>query len=253
MKEGYKELGMTRAYYVEPERDGSCGWTYLELKNEEDIPSLAEDASGLIQYVLEEEEFLADYPIYLYFYQGEGGDKIIGTLPLGKVEKWYKLENGYYKSPELVAERIAEEYRKGLEWLEKQNEFEEERKTQVEDYTGNKATDTEQDDVMRKENAAKLIYNKVLEGQGYTCMVKYNAKGNLYLDLGDGFTLVYDRVSKNGACELFVLYGEDESSGETTHILEMYAVEIESERVISSGKRAWSDVGSEEYRRATGE
>lgn len=251
-KEAYEELGLSRVYYVSLDVDGSCGWTNLELKNEADIPAFAEDASKLIQYVMEETDFFEDYPVYLYFYQGEGEDKITGTLPLGNVGKWHKLEADYYKSPELVAERIKSEYAKGLEWLAEERKYEEEWKNQYEATSEKETfvTETQEDDVLRKEKAAKLIYDKVLKEQGYTYMVMYNAKGNLYLDLGSGYTLVYDRTSKNSVCELFVLYKEE---GDEQHILEMYAVEPETEQVIASGKRSWSDVGSEEYREATGE
>ena len=115
-----------------------------------------------------------------------------------------------------------------------------------------------------EETAALLIYEAVLREQGYSYGLKYNAKGNLYIDLGNEgeyhFTLVYDRTSKNGACELFVLYKEhcirDDAGNiisESTAILDMYAVEMETERVITSGRKAWEDVGSKEYREATGE
>lgn len=254
-KEAYKELGLAREYHVQLERDGSCGWTYLELKNEEDIPAFAEEASKLIQYVMGETEFFADYPVYLHFYQGEGEDKITGTLPLGNISKWHELEKDYYKSSELVAERVNSEYAKGMERLAEEKRFDEEWRERQDAISEGESfvTDASEDEVLRKENAAKLIYDKVLKEQGYSYMVKYNAKGNLYLDLGSGVTLVYDRASKNGACELFVLYQEDMVTGEEKHILEMYAAEPESERVIASGRRTWSDVGSEEYREATGE
>ena len=56
------------------------------------------------------------------------------------------------------------------------------------------------------------MYDAVLAAEGYSYEVCY-AKGNLYIDLGskvsdkdDGkiyyYRLVYDRTSKNGACEL---------------------------------------------------
>lgn len=125
------------------------------------------------------------------------------------------------------------------------------------------------------ETNAKIIYDEVLAEQGYTCEVCYNAKGNLYLNLGSRpagepgdyydtgtycFTLVYDRTSKNSACELFVLYKEhyteergNLSSNDATAILDMYAVEVGTGKVVASGKQAWSDVGTAEYRELTGE
>lgn len=255
LKEAYVELGLDREYFVSMDVDGSCSWTYLELKNEEDIAAFAEDASKLMQHVMNETDFFADYPVYLQFYQGEGEDEITGTLPFGNISKWHELEEDYYKSPKLVAERINSEYAKAVERLIEEKRFDEEWREQQEAISEGESlvTDASEDDVLRKENAAKLIYDKVLKEQGYSYMVKYNAKGDLYLDLGNGYTLVYDRTSKNGTCELFVLYQEDMVNGEEMHILEMYAAEPEAEQVIASGRRTWSDVGSEEYREATGE
>ena len=71
-----------------------------------------------------------------------------------------------------------------------------------------------------QEEAARRVYEEYLEAEGYAFEVKYNAKGNLYIDLeyrlaGEpqdksktgfyGHKLVYDRASKNGKCEIFVL------------------------------------------------
>lgn len=69
---------------------------------------------------------------------------------------------------------------------------------------------------------------------------------------GYQYLLVYDRISKNGSCKLFVLY---RSSGDSSNdvIVDMYAVEQETKKVIASGKRRWSDVGTKEYRKLTGE
>lgn len=122
---------------------------------------------------------------------------------------------------------------------------------------------------------ALIIYDEVLAAEGYTCEVCYNAKGNLYLDLGSRdageegdaydtgtyrFTLVYDRTSANGNCELYVLYKEHytenadgSSTNDTTAILDMYAVETATGKVVASGRQAWNDVGSAEYREITGE
>ena len=99
--------------------------------------------------------------------------------------------------------------------------------------------------------------------QGYSYEVCYNAKGNLYIDLGskvsdkdDGKTyyyrLVYDRTSKNGACELFVLYRSTET-WDNEAIVDMYAVENDTGKVVVSGRKTWSDVGTKEYREMTGE
>lgn len=113
-----------------------------------------------------------------------------------------------------------------------------------------------------RETAARAVYDAVLLEEGFSYEVYYNAKGNLYIELGtktseeDGrtysYSLVYDRPSKNGACELLVLYRTAEGS-ENEAIVDMYAVETASGKVVASGRKAWSDVGTKEYREITGE
>lgn len=90
-----------------------------------------------------------------------------------------------------------------------------------------------------------------------------SAKGSLYVifDSGteDGIEwqkrLVYDRVSENGDCDLFVYYIDrtDASGSTNTGILEFYAVRISGQEVIPGGKSGWSDPGTQVYRDATGE
>ncbi|MDE7199858.1 MAG: hypothetical protein K2O15_13395, partial [Lachnospiraceae bacterium] len=63
---------------------------------------------------------------------------------------------------------------------------------------------------------------------------------------------VYDRTSENGACELLVLYRSQEGS-DNEAIVDMYAVETATGKVVASGRKAWSDVGTKEYREMTGE
>lgn len=69
--------------------------------------------------------------------------------------------------------------------------------------------------------------------------------------------LVYDRESDNGECDIFVYYEDyiasDGSEAKSTTILEFYAVNQQSGEVIPGDKHSWSDVGSAEYREATGE
>ncbi len=89
--------------------------------------------------------------------------------------------------------------------------------------------------------------------------VCYSAKGTPYAvfeeDRADDFErqkrLVYDRISKNGKCTLFVYY-QDLTGGET-EILGFYAVDQETLEVIPGEKTTWSDAGSEHYREVTGE
>lgn len=70
--------------------------------------------------------------------------------------------------------------------------------------------------------------------------------------------LIYNRQSRNGACGLYVHYINEKNSDGTwsaadAEFLDMYAYVYESGAVVSSGMRAWDDIGSEEYRRVTGE
>ena len=67
--------------------------------------------------------------------------------------------------------------------------------------------------------------------------------------------ILYDRESTNGKCALYVLYqsATDKEGDSDPQIMEMYAYEYASGKVIMAGRRAWSDVGTDEYREATGE
>ena len=70
--------------------------------------------------------------------------------------------------------------------------------------------------------------------------------------------LVYDRVSKNEKCLLYVYHEADKASDgsyslQEARILDMYAYVIDTGEVIDSGRQAWGDVGTSEYREATGE
>ena len=92
-----------------------------------------------------------------------------------------------------------------------------------------------------------------------TSEITYTAKGTpefvLSSDLNSETYILYDRDSSNGKCALYVLY-QSKNSGEEnsdTQILEMYAYEYASGKVITADRHAWSDVGTDEYREATGE
>ncbi len=123
------------------------------------------------------------------------------------------------------------------------------------------------------EGSYKRLYDEVYSKQGYDYNGYYNAKGNFYAVLGSGReerttadgmtvdmnyeqTVVYDRVSQNGKCHLFVQYKTyyDADGNETaTAIEDMYAVNRETGEVLASGRHAWEDVGDTAYREATGE
>lgn len=118
------------------------------------------------------------------------------------------------------------------------------------------------------EGAYLALYEAVFADKGYDYLCNYNAKGNFYGILFEGteqrdgktmqlmHTVVYDRLSKNGMYHLFVEYKEYrdmEGNEDVTSIEDMYAVHNSTGEVIASGKKAWSDMGTEEYRNATGE
>lgn len=101
--------------------------------------------------------------------------------------------------------------------------------------------------------------------------LNYSAKGNLYAtmseyELEDGTVsgavtarkrLVYDRESKNALYDLVVCYVDyfdaDGKQLDSTSIYDFYAVEKDTYKVIRADKHAWEDLGSKEYREATGE
>ncbi len=124
-------------------------------------------------------------------------------------------------------------------------------------------------DLSIPENAARTVYEAVFQQEGKTYQETYNAKGNLYIvldtydtvfqeqDVTARETLVYDRVSENGRCQLFVYYQEHyDSSGnqlDNTSILNFYAVDMTTGQVTAADKTSWSESASEAYHQATGE
>lgn len=255
-----EELGIAREYGIGNDYYDTPSWIYVDLRNEEDMESLAQDIAALMQYVTKETDFFDVHTVSLYFRYELEGQEMTGYLPLGKMGTWHELEKDYYLYSEQVLEKIRLEYEKDRRELEKQKE-------QVV-TSPVPELDTE---ALALEKLAQLVFDEKLAEQGYFFQVKYNAKGNLYIDLGnktseisedkpvgeyERFTLIYDRTSKNGKCELFVFYKEhytEEGTNDSTVILDMYAVEKSTGKVIAADKQAWSDVGTREYRKATGE
>ncbi len=121
------------------------------------------------------------------------------------------------------------------------------------------------------EGAYKVLYEELFASLDYPYVTSYNAKGNFYAPLTEGTgtlesregtfkteeKVVYDRQSKNGKCHLFVHYRdyfeEGENTSFTTGIVNMYAVDMETGNVYKSDRHAWADLGTKEYRDATGE
>ncbi len=288
---GIEELGIDREYRIAEDYRGNPGWLYLELHTEEEIPDFARDASALITYLTERTDFYQKQrAVFGYYLETESGE-VIGSFPFGKLSVWDRITQEEYQDPVLLAALIEAGVKGEKESTVAEQTDSDAPETGVPEMGGIPETAwdiTDSSDlseqwaefeevfegVMRVENAAMLIYDTMLADQGYSCEVCFSAKGNLYLDLGETvpvrneggteeilhYTLVYDRTSANGACELFVLYRDhlelDASGGRTviyTEIVDMYAAETETGKVVLSGKKIWSDPGTEEYRQLTGE
>ena len=112
------------------------------------------------------------------------------------------------------------------------------------------------------ETGYRMIYNAYFATQGDSFEKEYDAKANSYVVLSEDSSsiryLMYDRVSKNGRCGLYVCYETDKGSDGSwspsdAAILDMYAYEYSTGIIADSGKTAWADAGSEEYQALTGE
>ena len=199
---------------------------------------MAEDISRLICLVMDETDFFAEQRGILYFLCGEGDNQTKKALPFGKLSKGDGLPDNYYRDAARIEKIIREWYGIHTKIVSISNQQRKDADTKP-----------QKSDV---EEAAEVLHDAVFAEEGYSYKLCFNAKGNLYIDLGtkEGYQylLVYDRISKNGSCKLFVLY---RSSGDSSNdvIVDMYAVEQETKKVIASGKRRWSDVGTKEYRK----
>lgn len=255
--DGYEALGMKRGYFLSDNDRGRNGHLYMEFGNEGDVPAVSQDIEQLIVYVLDQTDFFMDKNCSIRFYCKSSKGGITGEIPFGKSNS--AAGSCSIPNSEEIENSIWEVYRCFFDSSDMIRRTEEGDDDQVQNIGENPELETDY-----REKAARVLYDTFFAQEGYSYKVCYNAKGNLYIDLGskaaqefdDGkiqyYRLVYDRPSKNGACELFVLY---RSSGESDSevIVDMYAVESDTGRAIVSGKKTWSDVGTEEYREITGE
>lgn len=85
--------------------------------------------------------------------------------------------------------------------------------------------------------------------------ITYTAKCIPKIVISEDSYILYDRESRNGKCALYVLYQEDNDgeSASEPEIVEMYAYEYDSERIIIADRHSWSDAGTYEYQTVTGE
>lgn len=141
--------------------------------------------------------------------------------------------------------------------------------TQTEDFSQeqdsssdeSKTTDTES--AVFAESLAVYQYmmdtGEITDGDPDKVSYGFTAKDSFYAifetDDSNGVTcekhLVYDRVSENGKCDLFVY--QQEQVGADAKILGFYAVKKGTGQVISADKTTWGGVSSKEYQDATGE
>ena len=293
-----EDLKIDRNYYIKDLEYAGKKDLYLELKGQEDISNFSEDVTAIFTYIDSKTDFFKKYRSSLHFYSGEEENRVTGNLPFGKFSSYDNLPNNYYEDPLKMETLILEKYLDGVVYLEKQKAREKEmeeilsniqedakkaatgNEENLEEQTGNEgetlsgenvSEEIKQTEGFFKEEAARRVYEEYLEVEGYAFEVKYNAKGNLYINLeyrpaGEkedksktgfyGYELVYDRLSKNGKCEIFVLqrshYTED-GMEESTVIVDMYAVETSTGQVVVADKQSWGDPGTEEYRDITGE
>lgn len=130
--------------------------------------------------------------------------------------------------------------------------------------------DTVVDDVLANERdegeiiheGFHAIYAQVFEPQGLSCFQDADAKGNERLVLSETSSQVeyvlFDRRSANEKCLLYARYRADKGADGSwasadAQIIDIYAYDEGSGAVVASGKKSWSDSGTQEYRDLTGE
>lgn len=107
------------------------------------------------------------------------------------------------------------------------------------------------------------IYHETADdtlGYGYRAgmTAKGEPKAVFYEDDQIVHFLIYDCVSGNNECLLYVYYEFDKESDGTYNlsgdrILDRFAYVIDEGKVVSAGITSWSELGSEEFRKAIGE
>ena len=106
------------------------------------------------------------------------------------------------------------------------------------------------------------VISKEKTDNGYRFETSFSSHGEpqavIYEDGQVVRFLRYDRVSKNQLCYLYVYYesaknADGSYSPTEARILDMYAYVVDTGHVVSSGKKAWADLGNTEYREVTGE
>ncbi|MBD5508363.1 MAG: ABC transporter permease [Lachnospiraceae bacterium] len=267
--EVYRTVDMERDYHiVEPDE-----WKYLclEASGYDDIPALSEDllclaagamSGGFSSSAFDAAGFFQEYRGKVYFSFGKDAESYTGSISFGGKDGEWPID---VEDVVRIAYDRQENGRQGEAQEPYQSTGEDDSAGEGDETASDQETQMDHESEVEsdyREEAAKAVYDAALAEEGFSYEVYYNAKGNLYIDLGnktseeDGkvysYLLVYDRPSKNGACELLVLYRSVEGS-DNEAIVDMYAVETATGKVVASGRKAWSDVGTKEYREMTGE
>lgn len=230
----------------------------------EDMEECAKETSKIIDYLLEDSFFQDKGLVIPILCGGEEGEKTV-RLEIGDVFGKKQEKEDIYQTLKEAYDRWARETAEGTrkEEPEKKNE-ESGRQEEKEERTAM----LDQDGLLTPEGAYEKLYQTVFEPEGdrYECL--YNAKGNFYAVLGEEEetkegerlqtrrTVVYDRISRNNKCQLFVYYKEyygEDGSDRGTLILNFYAVDRSTGEVTAGEKTAWAETASERYQKATGE
>ena len=102
----------------------------------------------------------------------------------------------------------------------------------------------------------RTIYQQYFADEGCDFMISYGANGNSRVILNENEEIIeylaYDRLSENEKCELYVLYRSKKNADGSWHIseaeiLDIFAYNVSTKDVVSSGKTSWSATGSEEH------
>ncbi|NTV78488.1 MAG: ABC transporter permease [Clostridiales bacterium] len=267
--QAYSMSALTQTVQVTYEASEMGNFTLLLDEDETDFLSYSKDVARLVEAAIRLMEEDSKLPVlegslYIKAEAGAFSEELL-EIPFGVT---LTLKNGqegiYYTDYEMVYDKIMEYM--GID---------ESQTALSEDESTGESVPLEEDASTvpvvedELETLAYAIYEKALIQQEDYFEFTYNAKGNPYAILGSGEgvldgqeilirrTLVYDRSSKNGKCEIFVYYEEhydkNGNQQDNTTILNMYAVDKTTKTVYTADRFAWADVGNETYREAVGE
>ena len=108
----------------------------------------------------------------------------------------------------------------------------------------------------------RTIYQQYFADEGYDFTLSYNASGHSRVIINENEEIIeflaYDRLSENEKCELYVLYRSKKNADGSWYtseaeILDIFAYDMSTKEVVSSGKTSWSAIGNEKYYEVTGE